>query len=57
MDDIAIKYENNDDDDLFNKMQKQNDLYILGHWFSENKLVLNAKKSKYIILKRKMSVI
>lgn len=29
----------------------QNDLYALEYWFNNNKLILNSKKSKYMIFK------
>lgn len=46
-DDIAIKYSTNSVEELFSQMQK--DIDTLQKWFSENRLILNAKKSKYIL--------
>ncbi len=48
-DDIAIKYEFDNIDTLFYQMQQ--DLCKLMEWFNNNKLVINVKKSKYMLFK------
>lgn len=49
-DDFAIKYECPDMQTL--QFQMQHDMNTLEEWFNENKLVVNAKKTKFIIFKQ-----
>lgn len=48
-DDIAIKYACTDIKTLFYQMQ--NDLNLLEQWFNNNKLMINIKKTKYMLFR------
>lgn len=48
-DDIVIKYKSCDQKTLYSQMQR--DMNMLNEWFNNNKLIVNAKKTKYMVFK------